>query len=106
MQIRVVNAQPWDVRTDVLAIPVSSDGEPDDAMVELDRRLDGALDAYRTVGELRGTAWASALVRGRDVGAAWVLGMGVGEAASFDRVTALRLGAAVERRLAGRAVTR
>src|SRR5439155_949811 len=37
MQIRVVNAQPWDVRTDVLAIPVSGDGEPDDAMVEIYR---------------------------------------------------------------------
>jgi leucyl aminopeptidase len=106
MQIRVVNAQPWDVETDVLVIPLPSDGEPDESMVELDRRLAGALDDYRTIGELRGSAWASALVRGREMGAAWVLGMGIGNAASFDRLTALRFGAAVERRLAGHAVMR
>jgi integrase len=50
MQIRVVNAQPWDVQTDVLAIPMPKDGDPDDSMIELDRRLEGALGDYRTVG--------------------------------------------------------
>ena len=106
MQIRVVNAQPWDVQTDVLAIPIPKDGDPDESMTELDRRLEGALGDYRTVGEMRGNAWASALVRGKEMGAAWVLGMGIGDAASFDRMTALRFGAAVERRLAGHAVAR
>jgi leucyl aminopeptidase len=106
MHIRVVDAQPWDVQTDVLAIPMPKAGDPDEAMIELDRRLEGALGDYRTVGALRGSAWASALVRGKEMGAAWVLGMGIGDAASFDRLTALRFGAAVERRLAGHAVTR
>jgi leucyl aminopeptidase len=106
MQVRVVSAQPWDVQTEVLAIPMGKDDDPDESMIELDRRLDGALGAYRGIGELQGNAWASALVRGRETGAAWILGMGIGDAASFDRLTALRLGAAVERRLAGRAVTR
>ncbi len=106
MQIRVVSSQPWDVQTDVLAIPMSKDGEPDEALTELDRRLEGALGDYRSVGALRGSAWASALLRGREMGADWVLGMGIGDVASFDRLAALRFGAAVERRLAGHAVSR
>jgi leucyl aminopeptidase len=106
MQIRVVSAMPWDVRTDVLAIPLGKDADPDESMIELDRRMDGALGDYRGVGELRGSAWASVLVRGRETGADWILGIGIGDPATFDRLTALRLGAAVERRLAGRAVTR
>ena len=46
MQIRVVSDQPWSVRADVLAVPITSDepAEPDaPTLVELDRRLDGAI---------------------------------------------------------------
>ena len=108
MQIRVVSARPWEVEADILAIPVTSDEPSDELLAELDRRLGGAFGSYRQVGELAGKPWSSALVRGgsAEMAADWVLGMGVGKAEDLDRVTALRLGAAVERRLIGRVVRR
>jgi leucyl aminopeptidase len=106
MLVRVVTDQPWDVKADVLAVAFTKDGEPDPSTAELDRRLGGALADYRVVGELKGTAWGSALVRASGVGAAWILGMGVGDGDGFDRLVAVRFGAAVERRLAGRRVDR
>ncbi len=56
MQTRVVVGQPWDVEADVLALPIPSDASLPAPVVEIDRRLDGALSAYRTVGELQGQA--------------------------------------------------
>ena len=106
MHIRVVSDQPWTVRTDVLAVPLTRDGDQDPLVTELDARLGGALSDYRAVGELKGSAWGAALIRGTDTGAGWVLGMGVGDLATFDRLVALRLGAAIERRLAGRRVSK
>ncbi|MEA2623044.1 MAG: leucyl aminopeptidase [Chloroflexota bacterium] len=106
MQVRVVTDLPWNVKADVLAIPLAKDADPDPLLVELDRRLGGALADYRGVGELKGTAWSSALFRGTEAGSPWILGMGVGDPANFDRLTALRLGAALERRLAGRRINR
>jgi len=106
MHVSVRVAQPWDVETDVLALPVSRDAAPSTLFTELDRRLGGVLADHRTLGELKGSAWSTSLVRGRDMAPGWLLAMGIGEASAFDRLTCLRLGAAVERRLAGRAVKR
>jgi len=106
MQTRVVVAQPWEVEADVLAVPVPKDGAPSALHAELDRRLDGTLTDLRAIGEQKGSAWTGALVRGRELGAAWVLTMGIGASDGFDRVASVRLGAAVERRLTGRAVRR
>ncbi|MEZ4597874.1 MAG: M17 family peptidase N-terminal domain-containing protein [Chloroflexota bacterium] len=85
-------------------MPIPTDEPLPASIVEVDRRLGGALTAYRTLGELRGTAWSSSMLRTSDMAAPWLLAMGVGEASSFDRLTALRLGAAIERRLAERHV--
>ncbi|MBA3308194.1 MAG: leucyl aminopeptidase [Chloroflexi bacterium] len=106
MQIRLISARPWEVEADVLAVPITCEEPSDEILAELDRRLGGALGSYREVGELAGKPWSSALVRGAEMGADWVLGMGVGKAEDFDRVIALRLGAAIERRLIGRSVRR
>src|SRR4051812_27048944 len=106
MHVSVVTDQPWDVRADVLAVPVAKDGDSDEIATELDRRLGGGLADYRSIGELKGSAWSGALLRGSEMGAGWLLGMGVGDSASVDRLAAVRLGASVERRLAGRAVSR
>jgi len=105
MQIQVVTEQPWDVRADVLAVPVEQDDEPGGTFGELDRRVGGALTDYRAMGELSADPWSFALVRGGELGSHWVLATGVGQAAAFDRMTALRLGAAIVRRMAGRHVT-
>ena len=106
MQTRVVVGQPWDVEADVLALPIPSDASLPAPVTEIDRRLDGALSAYRTVGELKGKPWSSAMLQGRETASPWILAMGVGEAAAFDRLTAVRLGGAIERRLTDRVVTR
>jgi len=122
LQVRVATTPPWDVRADVLAVPIvaaddATPGEdasatgaslapqPDEATLgEIDRRLGGVLAEYRRVGELSGKLYGSALVRGAELGATWVLGVGLGKMSGFDRVAAVRYGAAIERRLAGRAV--
>jgi leucyl aminopeptidase len=131
LQVRIATTPPWDVRADVLAVPIlgGEDGaqtasdtqsratarksapraalarQPDEAgLREIDRRLDGALAQYRQVGEVSGKVYGSALLRGGELAADWVLGMGLGKAAGFDRGAAVRFGAAVERRLSGRAV--
>ena len=106
MQTRVVVGQPWDVEADVLAIPIPSDAALPAPVVEIDRRLDGALSAYRAIGELKGKPWSSAMLPGHDTAAPWIVAMGVGEASAFDRLTAVRLGGAIERRLTDRVVTR
>ena len=102
MQTRVLVGQPWDVAADVIALPVVKDERSTPWLAEIDRRLDGALTAYRTLGELKGSPWTSSLLRTAEMGAPWLLAMGVGETAAFDRLTAHRLGAAVERRLSER----
>jgi leucyl aminopeptidase len=106
MHVRVTTSEPWDVEADLLAVPIAAAGEPDGALVELDRRLDGALGALRALGEQAGEAYTGTVIRGRDMGVAWVLAMGIGDPNAFDRLAALRFGAAIERRLGGRAVRR
>jgi leucyl aminopeptidase len=106
MQIRVTTNEPWDVDADVLALAMAAGGVPDGPLAELDRRLEGGLVALRALGEQTGEAHTGTVIRGRDMGAAWVLAMGIGEAAAFDRLAALRFGAALERRLGGRVVRR
>nr|MBA2254785.1 hypothetical protein [Chloroflexota bacterium] len=113
MQSRVVTRDPWDVETDVLAIPIASDEEEgrgqsaaDELEAELDRRLGGVLGDLRRIGEVSGKAYGGALVRGAEMGAAWLLPMGIGKVAEVDRLTLVRFGAAVERRLGGRLVKR
>jgi leucyl aminopeptidase len=106
MQTRVMDRQPWDVEADLLVVPIRADDAPDAALTELDRRLDGALLAYRTLGEQVGKAHSATILRGREVGAPWVMAVGVGQVADFDRLAAVRFGAVAERRLGGRHVDR
>jgi leucyl aminopeptidase len=106
MDVRVVKQQPWDVKADVLAVPIAPEKQGESVLAELDRRLDGALGAYRRLGELAGKAHSAAFLRGTGLGATWLLGVGVGPLAEFDRPAAVRFGASVMRRLAGRKATR
>ena len=67
MRIRVVDDQPWDVKADVLAVPVI--GEPDfgGPLGELDQRTGGELRALATFGELRTKRFSSALAAPGDL---------------------------------------
>ncbi|HEX5466323.1 MAG TPA: hypothetical protein VFW92_06575 [Candidatus Limnocylindrales bacterium] len=105
MQIRVVDAQPWEVAADVLTIPLAG-GAPSEAFGELDRRLDGALAAHRDLGQLKDERWSGVVVRATGLGAAWIQALGVGPAGDLDQLVAYRYGAVAERRLAGLAVRR
>jgi leucyl aminopeptidase len=106
MQIRVTTARPWDVEADVLALAIPTDDSDDRGLAEIDRRLDGTIAEYRRVGELRGKPWSAAFFRSPGLGAAWTLAISTGDEAGFDRVTAVRLGSAIVRRLAGRDLSR
>ena len=62
MQLRVATDQPWDVRADVLAIPIVGDPAFDGPLGELNRRTGGELASLAAFGELRGKRFTSAVV--------------------------------------------
>ncbi len=105
MQLRVVTEQPWDVRADVLAIPVADEPAFDGPLGELDRRLDGELRELASFGELRGKRYATALFGGGQLPARRIVAVGAGKASdAFTREVVARVGASVVRRLGGRKV--
>ena len=104
MQLRVVTDQPWDVAADVLAVPVAGEPTFEGPLGEIDRRAGGELRALAAFGELTGTRYATAIAAAGDLPAGRLLAVGAGSLAELDRETVVRLGATVERRLAGRPV--
>jgi leucyl aminopeptidase len=104
MQLRVVTDQPWDVKADVLAIPVTPDPVFDGPLGELDRRSGGELRAQAAFGELTGARFSTALAAAGDLPARRILAVGTGPLADLDRETVVHLGASIERRLGGRPV--
>ena len=109
MQIRVVSDQPWSVSADVLAVPILTEdpGEPDSSTLgEIDRHLEGAIGDYRRFGEVDATLFRRVLLRGRDLGASWVLAVGAGTVEAFDALAAYRVSSSIERRLTGTRVSR
>ncbi len=106
MQLRVVTDQPWDVATDVLVVPVVADPAFDGPLGELDRRSGGELQALVKFGELSGKRYGTALAAAGELPAARILTVGIGDVATLDRETVVRIAASAERRLAGRSVKR
>jgi leucyl aminopeptidase len=106
MQLRVVTDQPWDVAADVLVVPVAPDPSFDGPLGELDRRAGGELRSLAAFGELTGKRFAGALAAAGDLPAGRILAVGTGPLADLDREAMVHLGAAAERRLAGRPVAR
>ena len=106
MQLRVVSDQPWDVPADVLVVPFL--GEPDfgGPLGEIDRRSGGELRALASFGELRSKRYSTALAAAGELPAGRLLTVAAGEPATLDRETVVRVAAAAERRLGGRAVKR
>ena len=60
MQLRVVTDQPWDVKADVLAVPILGEPAFDGPLGELDRRAGGELAAHAAFGAVRSKRGASA----------------------------------------------
>ncbi len=104
MQLRVVIDQPWDVAADVLAVPFAPDPAFEGSLGELDRRCGGGVRSLAAFGEMTGKRYDTAIVAAGDLPAGRLLLVGSGPAAALDREAVVRLGATVERRLAGRPV--
>jgi leucyl aminopeptidase len=104
VQVRVVTSQPWDVKADVLAIPVLGDPTFEGPQAELDRRSGGELKALAAFGELSGKRYATALAASGDLPAGRLLIVGAGEADKLDREAVVRIASSIERRLGGRTV--
>ena len=69
MQLRVVTDQPWDVKADVLVVPIVGEPTFDGPLGELDRRTGGELASPRRVRRAaRPSAISSAVAASRDAG--------------------------------------
>jgi leucyl aminopeptidase len=104
VQLRVVTDQPWDVKADVLVIPVAADPEFEGPLDELDRRSGGELRSLVAFREVTGKRFATSLAGAGELPAGRLLVVGIGDPATLDREAAVRIGASAERRLGGRAV--
>jgi leucyl aminopeptidase len=70
VQLRVVADQPWDVKADVLAIPIVGEPAFDGPLGELNKRTGGELAALAEFGELRAKRFTSAIAAPGEVAAA------------------------------------
>ena len=107
MQVRIAADQPWDVKADVLVVPILGQPAFTGPLGELDSRSGKELSALAAFGELRGKRFKAVLAgAGSDgkVGAKRILLVNGGPAADLDRESVVKLAAASIRRLAGREV--
>jgi leucyl aminopeptidase len=102
VQLRVVTDQPWDVKADVLAVPIVGEPAFEGPLDELDRRTGGELRALAAFGELRPKRFTSSLAASGETGAGRVLTLSAGDGDALDRETVLHVGAAIQHRLGGR----
>jgi leucyl aminopeptidase len=105
VQLRVVTDQPWDVRTDVLVIPIVGEPAFEGPLGELNSRSGGELAALEAFGELRAKRYSTALAGPGELPPNRLLVVGAGDADTLDRETVLHLAASAERRLGGRKVS-
>jgi leucyl aminopeptidase len=104
VKLRAVADQPWDVKADVLVVPLFGGPPFDGAAAEIDRRAGGELTALAAFGELTDKRFSTVLIGGGETGAARILAVQAGPAASLDRETVVHVAATAERRLGGRTV--
>jgi leucyl aminopeptidase len=104
MQLRVVGDQPWDVVADVLAVPYVGEPDFDGALAQINQRAGGELATLAAFGELKSDRYGSVLTAAGELRAGRLLAIGVGDASTVSRQVVVRLGSAIERRLAGRNV--
>jgi leucyl aminopeptidase len=102
VQLRVVTDQPWDVKADVLVIPIVGEPAFDGPLGELDKRTGGELKALSAFGELRAKRYTSSVAAPGQLRAGRVLTVSAGDRDSVDRETVLHVGAAAQHRLGGR----
>ncbi len=104
MQLRVVTDQPWDVKADVLVIPIVGEPTFEGPLDELDKRAGGELRALAGFKELTGKRYSTTLAAAGELPAARLVVVAAGEAEKIDREVLVRVGASGVRRLSGRVV--
>jgi leucyl aminopeptidase len=104
MQLRVVGDQPWDVSADVLAVPFVGEPRIEGALAEIDGHSGGELAALAAFGELKKERYTSALAASGGLRAGRLLAVAAGDGETITRQVVVRIGSAIERRLAGRSV--
>jgi leucyl aminopeptidase len=104
VQLRVVTDQPWDVKADVLVIPVAAPPAFEGPLDALDQRANGELRALVAFKELSGKRFSTSLASSGDLPAGRLLTVGIGDPATLDREAVVRVAASAERRLGGRIV--
>ena len=104
MQLRVATDQPWDVKADVLIIPVAADPAFEGPLDELDRRSGGELRSLAAFRELTGKRFSTTLASPGELPFGRLLTVGIGDPATLDREAVVRVAASAERRLGGRDV--
>ena len=102
MQVRVEVSLPWDVRADVLVVPVFAKPAVDGVLDELDRRMGGELRSLLAFGEITGKRYSVAMARGGEIGAQRVMFVGGGDPDTFGVEHAIRLAGTAHRKLGGR----
>ncbi len=104
MQVKVIADQPWDVKADVLAVPIVGEPAFSGPLGELDRRAGGELQSLADFGELNGKPFKTILAGAGKAMAGRLVAVLAGESSDIDRETVVKVGASAERRLAGRQV--
>ncbi len=106
MQLRVVSDQPWDVAADAIAVPFAGEPKFGGPLAELDRRSGGELTALTSFGEITADRYGTALVAAGELKAGRLLVVAAGDPETITRQVVVRIGSAIERRLAGTSVKR
>jgi leucyl aminopeptidase len=102
VQLRVVTDRPWEVKADVLVIPIVGEPRFDGALEELDRRSGGELRALARFGELKAKRYSTSVGAAGDVPVARIVTVAAGDPATLGREVVVRVAAAAMRRLGGR----
>jgi leucyl aminopeptidase len=106
MQLRVVGDQPWDVRADAIAVPFVGEPKFEGPLAELDRRSGGELSALTAFGEVRAERYCAVVIAPGELKAGRLLVVAAGDPETITRQVVVRIGSAIERRLAGTSVKR
>jgi leucyl aminopeptidase len=104
MQLRISTDQPWQVKADVLALPIVGEPAFADSLAEINRQSGGELAALASFGELSGKRYHAALAASGELPAGRLLVVGAGDPETTSREVLHRIGATIERRLGGRTV--
>ena len=106
MQLRVVGDQPWDVSADVLAVPFIGEPTFEGPLAELDRRSGRELSTLTSFGEIKAKRYGAVVMAPGELKAGRLLAVAAGDPETITRQVVVRIGSAIERRLAGTSVKR